>query len=198
MSSPAQDQQAFSRSLMLDEQTPDLYQQIFAHSNSPVAIIDNDGHYLAQNSAHYELLGYTDEELQGKTPAIHMGEETFALVTRELIERGEYRGEIASLTKSGEIRQIELSAFSVRNAAGEPVCYVGIKRDITERKHADEALRRREAELADFFETAAIGLHWVGPNGLIVRVNRAELDMLGYAPEDYIGHHISEFHVDQD
>lgn len=148
MSSPVQNKQGFSRSLMLDEQTPDLYQQIFTHSNTPVAIIDREGHYLAQNSAHADLLGYTDGELQGKTPAIHMGAETFALVARELIESGEYRGEITCHTKSGDARQLELSAFSVRNAAGEPVCYVGIKRDITERKQAHDALRRSEAELA--------------------------------------------------
>ena len=148
MSNRFPNQQGFSHSLMLEEQTPDLYQQIFTHSNLPVAIIDKEGHYLAQNSAHSDLLGYADGELQGTTPAIHMGAETFALVARELIERGEYRGEITCHTKSGDARQIELSAFSVRNAFGEPVCYVGIKRDITERKQAHDALRRSEAELA--------------------------------------------------
>jgi len=134
--------------LLPDLQSPDLYQQIFAHSISAVAIIDEDGSYLAQNPAHADLMGYTDEELQGKTPAIHMGEATFAAVARELAEKGEYRGEITSTTKSGDIKQIELSAFAVRNAAGEPVCYVGIKRDITGRRQADEALLRNEAELA--------------------------------------------------
>jgi PAS domain S-box-containing protein len=148
MSTSVNRQQALSRSLTFAGQTPDLYQQIFAHSNTPVAIMDKEGHYVAQNSAHYELLGYADEELEGTSPAIHMGQETFALVTRELVETGEFRGEITSQTKSGDIKQIELSAFSVRNAAGELVCYVGIKRDISERKRADEALRRSETELA--------------------------------------------------
>ena len=77
------------------------------------------------------------------------------------------------------------------------MCYVGIKRDITERKLADEALRRSEAELSDFFETAAIGLHWIGPTGRILRVNQAELEMLGYSREEYLDYQIAEFHVDQ-
>lgn len=148
MSGSVHKQRALSRSLMLTEQTPDLYQQIFIHSNTPVAIIDKEGYYLAQNSAHCELLGYADEELEGTSPAIHMGQETFTLVARELVEKGEYRGEISSNTKTGDTRQIELSAFSVRNAVGELVCYVSIERDISERKHADEALRRSETELA--------------------------------------------------
>src|SRR6185312_11117339 len=53
------------------------------------------------------------------------------------------------------------------------------------------------ADLEDFFENGAVALHLVGPDGIILRANRAELDMLGYAAEDYIGHHIGEFHADQ-
>ena len=57
--------------------------------------------------------------------------------------------------------------------------------------------RTEEELLADFFENAAVGLHWVGPDGTILRANRAELEMLGYSKEDYVGHHIAEFHVDR-
>jgi len=53
--------------------------------------------------------------------------------------------------------------------------------------------------LDDFFENAPVALHIVGPDGLIRRANRMELESLGYQdePEKYIGHHISEFHADQ-
>jgi PAS domain S-box-containing protein len=71
-----------------------------------------------------------------------------------------------------------------------------LTRDITERKQAEEAVRRSQAELEDFFENSTVGLHWVDANGIIVRANRAELEMLGYAPEEYIGHSIAEFHAD--
>ena len=67
-----------------------------------------------------------------------------------------------------------------------------------ERWRAEERLRRSERELADFFENATVGLHWVGPDGTILRANRAELDLLGYAEEEYVGRHIAEFHADQD
>jgi PAS domain S-box-containing protein len=53
-----------------------------------------------------------------------------------------------------------------------------------------------EDDLVDFFENGVVGLHFVDGNGIVVRANRAELDLLGYTPEEYIGHHISEFHVD--
>jgi len=58
------------------------------------------------------------------------------------------------------------------------------------------AARDHERELADFLDNAPIPLHSVGPDGTILRANRAELDLLGYAPPEYIGRHMAEFHVD--
>jgi PAS domain S-box-containing protein len=54
------------------------------------------------------------------------------------------------------------------------------------------------SDVEDLFENGAMAIHLVGGDGTILRANRAELDMLGYAPEEYIGHNISEFHADRD
>jgi len=64
---------------------------------------------------------------------------------------------------------------------------------------ASEAeVRRQAVQLSAFLETAAIAMHRVGPDGTILWANNAELKTLGYAPEEYLGHHIAEFHADQD
>jgi PAS domain S-box-containing protein len=63
-------------------------------------------------------------------------------------------------------------------------------------KRAEESLRRSEQNLQDFFQNATVGLNWVGSDGIILRANQAELDMLGYAREEYVGHPIAEFHAD--
>jgi PAS domain S-box-containing protein len=49
---------------------------------------------------------------------------------------------------------------------------------------------------ADAFDGDATPLHWVGPDGTILRANQAELDLLGYEQDEYVGHHLAEFHVD--
>ena len=67
-----------------------------------------------------------------------------------------------------------------------------------ERNAAEDELRSSEQELAVFFENATVGLHWVGADGTILRANRAELDMLGYRREEYIGRPIAAFHADDD
>ena len=53
--------------------------------------------------------------------------------------------------------------------------------------------------LDDFFVHAPVALHIVGPDGLVRHANKLELESLGYdrAPEEYIGHHIAEFHAEQ-
>lgn len=118
----------------------DLYREIFAHSKEAIAIIDPDGYYLQQNGAHFTLLGYADDDLKGKTPAIYLGEETFQTVLAELVRKGDYSGETICRTSKGEERIIELSVFTMRSGLGEPQCYVSIKRDITARKKTEEKL----------------------------------------------------------
>jgi PAS domain S-box-containing protein len=66
-----------------------------------------------------------------------------------------------------------------------------------ERTRSDLDLAASQRELKDFVESAPIGMHWIGPDGIITWANRAELEMLGYAAEDFIGHHVSEFYHDQ-
>ncbi len=68
--------------------------------------------------------------------------------------------------------------------------------DITEEKEAQKQIRRNEQELNDFFENAAVGIHFVGPDGIVQRANQAELDLLGYSREEYVGRPIADFHAD--
>ena len=48
-----------------------------------------------------------------------------------------------------------------------------------------------DLELRECLNHAAEGLHWVAPDGTIVWANQTELDLLGYAPDEYIGHNIA-------
>ena len=67
-----------------------------------------------------------------------------------------------------------------------------------ERKKVEERLACREKELVDFLENSVIGIHQVGPDGTILWANKDELQLLGYAADEYIGRQIQEFHVDRD
>jgi PAS domain S-box-containing protein len=176
----------------------DLYREIFDHSREAIAIIDRDGYYLQQNGAHYTLLGYADDDLEGKTLANEVDQVTLAEIERQLAASGEFSGEIICRTKRGAERNIDLTVFTIRSGLGEPLCYVCIKRDIGRRKRDEQALRRSQSELTDFFENASIGLQWLSADGTILRANQAELDLLGYTRDEYIGRNVAEFHYDQE
>ncbi len=61
---------------------------------------------------------------------------------------------------------------------------------------ADE-LERSRRDLEDFFENGTVALHWVASDGSILRVNQAELDLLGYTREEYVGRQVADFHADK-
>jgi PAS domain S-box-containing protein len=83
-----------------------------------------------------------------------------------------------------------MSDIGVPSAAGLPPEFVNVT------GHDLGPLHEKQGDLEDFFENAAVALHIVGGDGIIQRANLAELELLGYRADEYIGRHISEFHAD--
>jgi diguanylate cyclase (GGDEF)-like protein/PAS domain S-box-containing protein len=84
----------------------------------------------------------------------------------------------------------------LRNEEGEIVGVVGLAIDVSDRERALVQARRSQLELEDFVEHTPVGIRWTAPDGTILRANPAELDMLGYRSEEYVGKNIAAFHVD--
>jgi len=57
--------------------------------------------------------------------------------------------------------------------------------------------RRQEKILADIAEKAPVGLFQVGGDGIIQWANQAELQLLGYARQEYVGKKAAEFYADE-
>ncbi|WP_256009901.1 PAS domain S-box protein [Desertivirga xinjiangensis] len=72
-----------------------------------------------------------------------------------------------------------------------------LNRSVSFQAFSREELELRVQELTDFVENASLPLHWVDSKGIIIWANQAELDMLGYTAEEYIGSPISHFHADR-
>ncbi len=105
---------------------------------------------------------------------------------------GEMEFEYRYLPRQGEVHWFYCKG---RRSLGTTQMF-GIVQDVTERKRAAEALEQSEKKYREFAETATVALHWVGADGTIIWANQAELDMLGYTAEEYIGQPIAQFHVD--
>jgi PAS domain S-box-containing protein len=159
-----------------------------------------DGIITSWNKGAERIFGYTAEEAVGKPATIlipddHPDEEPTILAR---LRRGELieHYETVRVHKDGSLIDISLTVSPIRDADGRVIGASKIARDITERKRIEVMLRNREEELTDFIENSAVGLHWVAADGTILWANQAELDLLGYTREEYVGRHIAEFHAD--
>ncbi|UCF15158.1 MAG: PAS domain S-box protein, partial [Phycisphaerales bacterium] len=61
-----------------------------------------------------------------------------------------------------------------------------LQQEIADRKRAIQTLQQTEERFRDFFENAPVGFHIFGPDRKIVDINRAELEMIGYAKDEIV------------
>jgi two-component system CheB/CheR fusion protein len=105
-------------------------------------------------------------------------------------------GRVSGLRADGTEFPIEASISQIER--DDEKFFTVILRDISQRMRAEETLRQNEAALEDFFTGAPLGLLWVGADGCILRVNRAQLELMGCAEEEVLGRSIAGFLADPD
>jgi PAS domain S-box-containing protein len=115
-------------------------------------VLDANGIFVERNPIHRVLSGFADEDLLGRSAAEFFGEELVEFALRAVRDVGSYRGELLAPHADGTRTPIEVSVFSILNDAGEIVYFVAVGRDITERKAAEEALRRAHDDLEERVE----------------------------------------------
>lgn len=142
----------FSKNLYKFERELLVYKMIFDQNQDGIALFDNEARYTKQNQAYKKLLGYSPEELKGKQPSFHIGEKAFAEINESLAKIGHFQGEVISDSKFGR-KYLDLTVFTIPEIESQKVKFVGIKRDITERKISESRLEENEARLAEINKT---------------------------------------------
>jgi PAS domain S-box-containing protein len=164
-------------------------------------LVDASGRFLYTNKTWEQYTGSSLAELNAGGWEQFNHPDDLAEVQRQwslAVERGQpFEMELRYRRHDGEYRWMLARVMPQRDSAGRLEGWVGTSVDIHELKSAQKALSESEQELNDFFENAAMPMHWVGADGTILRVNQAELDLLGYRRDEYLGRNIAEFHADQ-
>ncbi|MCP3889805.1 MAG: SpoIIE family protein phosphatase [Desulfobulbaceae bacterium] len=156
-----------------------------------IAGVDPRLEYISQNIKQF---GYTPKEfLDGdiKYKDIVYAED-HERVTSEIhgyadADVEEYTMVYRCITRSGDIRWVEDQTSVVRDEAGKKTHNQGVLFDITERKHAEDALRKSEEKFRRIVETAAEGFLLMDQELKIIDLNKAFCTMLGYSPEELLG-----------
>ncbi|MBP7341796.1 MAG: PAS domain S-box protein [Syntrophaceae bacterium] len=110
--------------------------------------VDLTGHLLLFNDAYLKLFGYNTEEMTGTRYTRYADKKNAELAVRifsQVFKTGipVHKMEWEIIHKSGERRIVELSVNLVRDANGSPTGFRGIMSDITERREAEESIRRQ-------------------------------------------------------
>jgi two-component system cell cycle sensor histidine kinase/response regulator CckA len=165
-------------------QREELFHLISENAADMFAVVDMEGRRLYNSLSYEKALGYSPEELQSSSSfeQIHPDDrERIKKAAEEARRSGigttlEYR----LRHKNGTWLVLESTSSVIRNSDGEPEKLVIVNRDITERKRAEEALRRSEAGFRSVVEDAPYGIYRASVFGRFLQVNPALQKMLGY------------------
>jgi PAS domain S-box-containing protein len=121
-------------------------------SDNAVFITGIDGSIQYANPAFENVYGYTPEETIGKTPRIIKSglipDEQYVHFWETLLSGGTISGELTNRRKDGRLVPISGTNSPILDETGKIIGFLAVHQDITERKLAEETLKRRSAYLA--------------------------------------------------
>jgi PAS domain S-box-containing protein len=181
------------------------YRGMIESQHDLIIRVDSEGRFTFANDVYCEKFGKQRETLMGELfePLVHLDDEA---LTRE--PAGSARGKLQVLHSLrgasgsdrvyGEQRMRTVDAwrwiaweyYAIRDDRGHMLEVQGIGRDITESKHAEQALRESEETLRMLLEAAPEGIIIVNDTGHITLVNNSAEKLFGYQRAEMLGHPI--------
>ncbi len=153
--------------------------------------IDENLVYTYASPKVSDLLGYTAQEIQGKTP--------FDFIEfKEAKRLARFAGDIVAsrnpfihlettcIHKDDYLVVMETSGIPIFDAGGNFCGYRGISRDISERKRMEEALRESQQKYQTLFEILPIGISITDEQGKLIEANPASKKILGVSTADQL------------
>ena len=156
-----------------------------------------DGRFIDVNEGFSRLTGYTREEVIGRTTlelGMWVDPSQRAIVLQEIQKQGSLHNREGLLrTKSGEIRSLMISLHPIQ--LGPTPCLIYLAHDITDRKRAEEALRKSEDRYRALYQDSPFMYFTVSADRTILSVNQLGAESLGFRAEELIGRSVlSIFH----
>src|SRR3954464_12881769 len=173
-------------------ESEERYRRTFELAGSGLAHVSLDGRFLRVNRQLCDLLGYSEQELVGKTvkELSHPDDRDMVDRPREQLVAGtvdSIRVEKRYVRKDGSTVWASVAIAFEREAAGRPLYAISVLDDITTRKQIDAALRESEERYRRTFELAGSGVAHIGLDRKFIRVNRRLCEILGYPEHELIG-----------
>jgi PAS domain S-box-containing protein len=166
------------------------YRTVLNTAFDAIVTITPDGIVRCFNRGTERIFGYRAEEIIGQSVTSLMPERYRELCVAGLhryLRTGEARVvggtfELVELRKDGSEFPIEMSLGEI--VEDDEQLFMGVIRDVTERKRTEDALRELRDRFRSIFDHAPIGVAMVSLEGRYLQVNRSLCEILGYTEEE--------------
>jgi PAS domain S-box-containing protein len=151
------------------------------------------------NAALCKMLGYSQDEMIGKTPFDFVDDENrkiFIDQTSKISVTAHRSYEITLKKKNGEDLPAYFNATTIRGESGQVLGAFAFITDIAEKKRAEEALRKSEEQYRNIFKNIQDVYYEVTLDGIILEASPSIKDISLYKREEIIGKSLSDIYVD--
>lgn len=172
-----------------DEKRLQFFKTAVDFSSDAIGISDPQGRHWYQNRSFDELFG----DIGDDPPATLYADESVGReVFQTIISGGQWSGEVEMTGKTGNLLNILLRAYAVRDDEGNIICLVGTHTDITHLKEAEKALLASEEKYRAVVENTPDLLYRTDLNGIITFISSSVYKLSGYTVDEAIGMRMAE------
>ncbi len=175
---------------------------LFKLSRDVILSLDRSGNILCINQRGVQLSGYSETELRGAniSEQLLLPEDRPAInqILHDLAQGKTREYEVRWRTKNGAVVHFDGVSVPRLSDSGEFLSTLCTLRDITERKCAEEKLRKSEEKYRDLIEISPDAIYVVDSNGICLLGNRAGAELAGIPEDELVGTPITDTYLPEE